>query len=1222
MNIKQELEKRILVNAGPMGTMLQSYRLSESDFRGERFKDHPFDLKGNNDLATLTQPRLVEEITEDFARAGADIIQTNTFNANGISQGDYGMEGLAYEMNYESAVLAGKVAGKYTASDGGKPRFVAGVLGPSNKTASVSPKVDAPAFRDVAFDDVVEAYLKPVEGLIDGGVDLLLLETVFDTLNGKAQLFAIDTVFSRRNIRIPIMVSGTIVDQSGRNLVGQTVEAFYVSVSQFDLLSVGLNCSFGPRDLRPYIEELSGLSRFFVSCHPNAGLPNPLGEYDDTPRIMAEAIEGFLERGLLNIVGGCCGTRPEHIRRLAELAGRYGPRKIPQVERRTRLSGLTTLTVAKESNFINIGERTNVAGSRKFARLIREERFDEALSVARDQVEGGAQVLDVCMDDAMLEAESAMVNFLNLIVSEPDIAQVPVMIDSSKWSVIESGLKCLPGKSIVNSLSLKQGEDEFIKRAEQVLKYGAAVVVMLFDETGQADTYRRKIQIAERSYRLLTEKVGFPPEDIVVDPNVLAIATGIPEHDNYAVDFINATRWIKRNLPGVKVSGGISNLSFSFRGNNAVREAMHAVFLYHATQAGMDMGIVNPGLLEVYDDISQDLLKRVSDVVLNKHEAATEELIRYAGTMAEVGKTKGKSEDWRSENTVERLKYALIKGINDHVENDVREALTQFDRALDIVEGPLMEAMNAVGDLFGVGKMFLPQVVKSARVMKQAVAVLSPYLEEEKTPSQRGASAGKILLATVKGDVHDIGKNIVSVVLACNNYEIVDLGVMVPVEKIVRTALEEKVDVVGLSGLITPSLEVMIQTVEELERSGSTVPVLIGGATTSEIHTAVRIAPRCRFPVVQVEDASKSVGVVGRLLSSEKKHAYLQTLDGKYREIRKKHASNEKAHNSLPLEEARTNGIKIDWSRAEIHTPAHPGIKVFSEYPLTRLVESIDWTPFFHAWEINGTYPKILDDPDKGAEARKLLDDARSLLKRMADGRMVTARGVLGLFPANSVGDDIEVYSDIHRSRTIATIRHLRNQARQDDNQANACLSDFIAPKESGRLDYIGAFAATAGLGVEKWVRYYKDINDDYNAILIQSLADRLVEAFSELLHAEVGREYWAYTPSENLDFDPIAGRKHQGIRPAAGYPSYPDHSEKKILFDLLQVEKHTGISLTGSFAMNPAASICGLYFSHPQSRYFRVRNISREQVEDYARRKGTEPSDVEKWLPDRILAY
>ncbi len=1218
--IKRELEKRILVLDGAMGTMIQRHKLKEEDYRGERFKDYEYEVKGNNDLLSLTQAKLIEDIHKEYLEAGSDLIETNTFNANRISLADYHMENLSYEINLESAKIAKKATKEYTDQNPEKPRFVVGTLGPTNRTTSMSPDVNDPGYRAVNFDDMKEAYYEQAEGLFDGGADILIVETIFDTLNAKAALFAIEELFEKKGVKLPVMVSGTITDASGRTLSGQTLEAFYNSLSHVELLSIGLNCALGAEQLRQYIEELSRISKYPVSAHPNAGLPNQFGEYDETADEMGAIVEDFLKNGFVNIIGGCCGTNPTHIKKIAEIAAKYSPRKKVEIPQLSRLSGLEPLTIFKESNFVNVGERTNVAGSKKFARLIKEEKFDEALSVARSQVEGGAQVIDVCMDEAMLDSETSMTNFLNLVASEPDISKLPIMIDSSKWSVIEAGLKCVQGKSVVNSISLKEGEEAFIQYAKLIRRYGASTVVMLFDEKGQADTFERKIEIAEKSYKILTEKVNFPPEDIIFDPNILAIATGIEEHNNYAVFYIKAAKWIKESLPHAKISGGVSNLSFSFRGNNTVREAMHSVFLYHAINAGMDMGIVNPGMLEVYDDIPKDLLQLVEDVVLNKRKDATERLIAFAEKVIDdKDKKEEKKDEWREKAVQERLSYSLVKGITDFIEEDAEEARKHYDQALNIIEQPLMDGMNIVGDLFGSGKMFLPQVVKSARVMKKAVAHLLPYIEEEKKISGKTSSAGKILMATVKGDVHDIGKNIVGVVLACNNYEIIDLGVMVPAEKIIDTAIKEKVDIIGLSGLITPSLEEMVHVAEEMQRRNVNIPLLIGGATTSKIHTAVKIAPAYNAPAIHVKDVSKSVGVVGNLLSTSLKQDYFKQIVEEYRELREKNSSKRSEKTHVSLEEARKNKFDIDWERSLISKPAFIGNKLLKEYSLKEIAEYIDWTFFFFAWDINGKYPAIFNDPVKGEEAKKLYDDAQIMLKQIIDNNMLKANAVFGLYPANAIGDDIELYENEKKENPFKVFCHLRNQQVREEGDHNSCLSDFIAPKDSGVKDHIGAFAVTAGIGLEKHVQKFEANNDDYSAIMIKILADRLAEAFAELLHKKVRKEYWAYAPNENLGVTELIREKYKGIRPAAGYPACPDHTEKQTIFDLLDAENVVGIKLTESCMMYPGASVSGLYFAHPESKYFNVQRINKDQVEDYAKRKNMTVEEVEKWLASNL---
>jgi 5-methyltetrahydrofolate--homocysteine methyltransferase len=1218
-DIQTELEKRILVLDGAMGTMIQRYKLPEIKYRGERFKDFHIDLKGNNDLLSLTQPDIISAIHNEYLEAGADILETNTFNANRVSLADYRMEDLAYEMNLVSAKIAQKCAEEYTLKTPDKPRYVAGSLGPTNKTASMSPDVNDPGFRSILFDDLVVAYSEQARGLIDGGVDLLMVETIFDTLNAKAALFAINKVLKELNIRLPVMVSGTITDASGRTLSGQTVEAFLNSVSHIDLLSIGLNCALGAKEMRPHIEEISKKTRFYVSAHPNAGLPNQFGQYDESPKHMAELITDFAKNNFVNIVGGCCGTTPEHIRQFVIGVKDMQPRKRLKLEHITKLSGLEPLSITRETNFVNIGERTNVSGSKKFARLIKEEQFDEALVVARQQVESGAQVIDINMDDAMLDAKKSMVKFLHLVVSEPDIARVPIMIDSSKWEVIEDGLKCLQGKAIVNSISLKEGKEKFVQQAEKIKQYGAAVVVMAFDEKGQADTYARRIEICERAYKILTEEVKLPPEDIIFDPNVLAIATGIEEHNNYALDFIETLKWIKANLPYAKVSGGISNLSFSFRGNDPVREAIHSVFLFYAVKAGMDMGIVNAGMLQVYDEIPKDLLERVEDVVLNRRPDSTERLVEFAENV-KTGAIKVENiEEWRGNTLEERLKHALIKGIVDFIDLDINEAVLKYPKPIEIIEGPLMDGMGVVGDLFGEGKMFLPQVVKSARVMKKAVAILLPYIEKEKAETGKSYTAGKILMATVKGDVHDIGKNIVGVVLACNNYEIIDLGVMVPCEKILETAIKEKVDIIGLSGLITPSLEEMAHIASEMERQGFKIPLLIGGATTSKIHTAVKIEPAYNGPVIHVKDASKSVQVVSNLLSDTLSTDFAVQLKKEYAELRISYAGAKSKQVHISINEARQHKFKIDWKNNPGPKPNFTGIKVFKNYPIADIRKYISWMFFFIVWQLKGKYPEILNDPQKGEEARKLLADANRLLDYIQENKLIEANGVLGIFPANSVGDDLEIYKDESRKEVINVFRNLRNQTAKENGEPNMCLADFIAPKESGVPDYLGVFAVTAGIGVDKLKEEYKANLDDYNIIMIEALADRLAEAFTELLHEKVRKEYWGYASDENLGIDDLLYEKYKGIRPAHGYPACPDHTEKYTLFELLNVTANTGISLTESCSMLPGASVSGLMFAHPMAQYFYVDKISHDQAQDYARRKNMPIESLEKWLAPNL---
>jgi len=1214
-NIYNEIAKRVLVLDGAMGTMIQQYNLKEEDYRGERFAEYPSDLKGNNDLLSLTQPHIIREIHEQYLEAGADIIETNTFNANHYSMGDYQMQDLVYEINKQSAQIAREAADAYTAKNPAKPRFVAGALGPTNKTASLSPDVNNPGYRAVSFDDLYEAYMEQGRGLIDGGVDILLIETIFDTLNAKAAMMAVADLQREMGTNLPVMVSGTITDASGRTLSGQTTEAFLNSVSHLNLLSVGLNCALGAKELRPYLEELSNKAPFYVSVYPNAGLPNEFGGYDETPETMGAQLQDFVNNNFANIIGGCCGTTPDHIREFTKIAEKAKPRPVPENDHHLKLSGMEPLLVYKGSNFINIGERTNVSGSRKFARLIRDENYEEALSVALQQVENGAQVIDINMDDAMLDSEKAMVKFLNLIAAEPDIAKVPIMIDSSKWSVLEAGLKCVQGKAIVNSISMKEGEEEFRKHAARVRDYGAAVVVMAFDEEGQAASYERKIEICERAYNILTKEINFPPEDIIFDPNILTVATGIDEHNNYAVDYMNATRWIKENLPHAKVSGGISNLSFSFRGNDVVREAMHSAFLYHAIQAGLDMGIVNAGMLQVYDDIPKDLLTLVEDVILNRRKDATERLINYADKVAQKGEVEVKKDEWREGTVEERLKHALVKGIVEFVEEDVEEARLKQPRALNVIEGPLMDGMNVVGDLFGAGKMFLPQVVKSARVMKKAVAKLLPYIEQEQKTAGKIQTAGKIVMATVKGDVHDIGKNIVGVVLACNNFEVIDLGVMVPADKILQVVKDENADLLGLSGLITPSLEEMVHVAKEMERQGLKVPLLIGGATTSEIHTAVKIAPGYSAPVVHVRDASKGVGVSASLISEDQKEKYAATIREKYNKMKEQHDSRDQRTNYIGYETAKANKLVIDWSEDDLYRPGFLGNKYFYDYSLEELSKYIDWTFFFHSWKLNGKFPKIFDDPVKGEEAKKLYDDANVMLRKIIDEKRLTANGVIGFYPANNIGEDVEIYTDDSRREVLSTFRFLRNQQEKNPGTPNLSLADFVAPKNSGMKDYIGLFAVTAGIGLEKWTEKYEKELDDYNSIMMKVMSDRLAEAFAELIHERVRKEFWGYDKKENLDISQMLKEEYQGIRPAPGYPACPEHSEKRLLFDLLDADGKPGIKLTENFAMYPAASVSGYYFAHPISQYFNVGHIGEDQVTDYAKRKGEEKAQIEKWL-------
>ena len=1197
-----------------MGTMIQKHKLQEQDFRGERFKDHPKPLKGNNDLLSITKPEVILNIHRQYLEAGADLITTNTFNANRISMSDYGMEDLVYEMNFQSARLAAQAIAEFEKSDKPESHFIIGTLGPTNRTASMSSDVNDPGARKVTFDQLTEAYSEQARGLIDGGVDILLVETIFDVLNCKAALFAIDTVFEEKGLRLPVMASGTITDASGRTLTGQTLEAFLISVSHFPLFSIGLNCALGAEQLRPFVEELSAKSGFWVSAHPNAGLPNQFGEYDQSAEFMASVAEDFMKEGWVNIIGGCCGTTPGHIRKLAEKAKLYGPRIKPEINRYTRLSGLEPLILTPQTNFVNIGERTNVSGSIKFARLIKEEKYGEALAIARNQVEGGAQVIDICMDEAMLDSEKAMVKFVNLVMSEPDIAKLPLMIDSSRWNVIESALKCIQGKSIVNSISLKEGEEAFLDHARKVRKYGAAAVVMLFDEKGQADTFEKRIAVAARSYQLLIEKAGFPPEDIIIDPNVLAIATGIEEHNNYAVNFIETTKWIKKNLPYAKVSGGISNLSFSFRGNDKVREAMHSVFLYHAIRAGMDMGIVNPGMLQVYTEIQPDLLLLTEDVVLNRHKDGTEKLVKFAESLKSEGKKEEKADEWRSLPILDRISYSLKRGIDEFIELDIEEARPLFSRSIELIEGPLMAGMNEVGDLFGSGKMFLPQVVKSARVMKKAVAVLSPYIEKE-SQGQKKKSAGKIVMATVKGDVHDIGKNIVGVVLACNNYQVIDLGVMVPAERIIDTAINEKADFIGLSGLITPSLEEMVHVASEMQRRNIEVPLLIGGATTSEIHAAVKIAPAYSNTVVHVKDASKAAGVLSSLLA-ENNASYIKAIREKYTKMRDDHNARHTVSLLLPIEEARQNKLVTEWSSQNIPEPNKPGLHVIEEFDLSEIVKYIDWTFFFYAWKVNGKYPAVFADPVKGKEARTLFDDAQKFLKEISADKLIKANGVFGLYPAVSDGDDVKIYSGHDRNDVKAVFRFLRNQERKENGVPNLSLSDYIAPESAGLKDNIGAFVVTAVISNEAEIKYR---NDDYSWIMIKILSDRIAEAAAEYLHERIRKDYWGYAADENLSVEDLLRIRYKGIRPAPGYPACPDHTEKRIIFDLLDAERMTGAGLTENFAMTPPAAVSGYIFSHPLSSYFNVGRIGQDQLADYAKRKNMTVEEAARWLAPNL---
>ena len=1211
------LSERIVILDGAMGTMIQQHKLEESDYRGERFADWESDLKGNNDLLGITQPEIIKSIHRKYFEAGADIIETNTFNSTSIALADYGMESLAYELSLANAKLA-KSAAEAVMINSDRKCFVAGALGPTNRTASISPDVNNPAFRAVTYDQLVESYYEQAKGLVDGGADVLLVETVFDSLNSRAALFALESLFDSLGKRLPVMLSFTITDQSGRTLSGQTVEGYWNSVSNIELLSVGINCALGPKEMRPYIEELSKIAPINVSSYPNAGLPNPLlpTGFPETPETLAPQLKEWAQNGWLNIVGGCCGTTPDHIRVLAESVKNCAPRELSKPEQWLRLSGMEALTVRPDSNFVNVGERTNVTGSPRFAKLIKNEQFEDALAVARQQVENGAQIIDVNMDEGMLDSEAAMTQFLNLIASEPDISRVPIMIDSSKWSVIEAGLKCIQGKGVVNSISLKEGEKQFLDQARLIRRYGAAVVVMAFDEQGQADNTERRVEICTRSYNLLTKEVGFPPQDIIFDPNILTVATGMDEHNDYAVSFIESTRIIKSTLPFAKVSGGVSNISFSFRGNNAVREAMHSAFLYHSIKAGLDMGIVNAGMLEVYEEIPPDLLQRVEDVLLNRLPNATERLVDFAETVKQQDKAEKVSDAWRSDSLEKRLSHALVKGIVDYIEEDTEEARKTYGRPISVIEGPLMDGMNIVGDLFGEGKMFLPQVVKSARVMKKAVAYLQPYMEEEKE-GKNVSSQGKILMATVKGDVHDIGKNIVGVVLGCNNYEIVDLGVMVSCEKILKAAKDENVDIIGLSGLITPSLDEMQHVAKEMQRQGFNLPLLIGGATTSREHTAVKIAPGYEHSIIHVVDASKAVGVASKLLSEENQKSFIQENKKVQEEFREKFLSKRTSKPLLSIADARQRDTKIDWRKEDIPNPNFTGMRVESDFPLDTLVDYIDWSPFFHAWELRGRYPKIFEDEYVGDKAKELFDDAQDLLSRILREKLFTAKCVYGLFAANRVGDDIEIYSDESRKKCIQKFHFLRQQNNKLKGE-NHSLADFVAAKGSGLSDHIGAFAVTAGHGVDEFAKSFEEENDDYNSIMAKALGDRLAEAFAEYLHKKVRKE-WGFGSKESLSNDDLIREKYRGIRPAAGYPACPDHTEKQRLWDLLEVEKNTGMRLTESCAMWPASSVSGLYFAHPEAKYFAIGKINEDQIVDLANRKNMSKKEVEKWLSPNL---
>jgi 5-methyltetrahydrofolate--homocysteine methyltransferase len=1219
--LETRLKEQILVLDGAMGTMIQSHRLEEEDYRGDLFRKHRHPLKGNNDILSLTRPEIIAQIHRAYLKAGADLIETNTFNANRISQSDYGLEKTVFDLNVASARIAREAVDEFNRRDPSKPRFVCGSLGPTNQTASMSGDVNEPGARKTSFDELVTVYREQVRGLLAGGVDVLLVETVFDTLNCKAALFAILEEMKDRD-SVPIMVSGTISDASGRTLSGQTVEAFWYSIRHARPLIAGLNCALGAEQIRPHLDALSTVCDTYVSVYPNAGLPNEFGEYDETVDHMTAIIREFAEAGLINLVGGCCGTTPDFIQSFAEAVAGLAPRKIPELERYTRLSGLEPVVIRPDSNFVNIGERTNVTGSAKFRRLITEGNYEDALTVARDQVENGAQIIDVNMDEGLLDSEEAMEKFLRLVASEPEIARIPIMIDSSKWEVILRGLKNLQGKGIVNSISLKEGESEFLKRARLIRQFGAAVIVMAFDEEGQADTYERKVAICTRAYRLLTEEVDFPPEDIIFDPNIFAVATGIEGHNEYARAFLEATRTIKQTLPWVHVSGGVSNLSFSFRGNNAIRKAMHSCFLYHAIQAGMDMGIVNPGQLAVYDDLDPELRERIEDVLFNRREDATERLVEISDRFRGTGISPKKTKAWRKKPVEERLMHALVEGIVDYIEADTEEARKKYARPIEVIEGPLMDGMNRVGDLFGAGKMFLPQVVKSARVMKKAVSWLIPYIQEERTSlGLAEKSNGRIVMATVKGDVHDIGKNIVGVVLGCNGYDVVDLGVMVPADKILAAVRETKADMVGLSGLITPSLEEMVHVASELERARLKLPLLIGGATTSKVHTAVKIAEHYSGAAIHVTDASRCVGVVSQLMDADQQPVFIKKVWDEYQRIRVQREKRQSGQQLLSLRSAREHRVKLDWENYQPPQPVLKGVKVFQNYPLKELVDYIDWTPFFHAWELKGKYPGILSSSKYGSEAKKLFHDAQVLLDRIVKEDQLQARGVVAFYPARSRGEDLLIYRDETYQEVESVFHFLRQQVKKDRKKPQYCLADFVAPVESGLKDWVGAFAVTAGHGLEPLARQYEQANDGYNAIMVKALADRLAEAFAERLHQRVRKEFWGYAPDETLDTEDLIQEKYVGIRPAPGYPACPDHSEKEILWNLLDVESRTGITLTESGAMLPTASVCGWYFSHPEAVYFGIRKVDRDQLEDYAKRKGLSLAAVEKLLAS-YLAY
>ncbi|MCX6155555.1 MAG: methionine synthase [Candidatus Kapabacteria bacterium] len=1216
--LSQLLREKILIIDGAMGTMIQRYKLTESDFRAERFKNYHKDLKGNNDLLVLTCPDIIKEIHSQYLAAGADIIETNTFNANGISQIDYDMPDLVYEINYEAARIARIAADEAMLINPEKPRFVAGALGPTNQTCSISPDVNNPGFRRVNFDTVVAGYYPQIQGLVDGGADILMIETIFDTLNAKAAIYAVSEYFHETGKRLPVIISGTITDMSGRTLTGQTLEAFYYSVCHApEMLSVGLNCALGVKQMRSFLSELSTLAPYFITLYPNAGLPNEFGGYDETPSMMAAEIREYAQEGFLNIVGGCCGTTPDYIKAIADVVEGIVPRHIPDIEPLMRLSGLEPLVLRHDTNFVNIGERTNVAGSINFKKLIIDEKYEQALTVARQQVENGAQVIDISMDDAMIDAESTIKMFLNYIGSDPDIARVPIMLDSSKWTVIEQGLKRIQGKGIVNSISLKEGEEAFKERARKIMQYGAAVVVMAFDEQGQASNLERKIEIASRAYRILTDEIGFEPQNIIFDPNILTIGTGIDEHADYAMDFINATKWIKINLPLAKVSGGISNLSFAFRGNNKIREAMHSVFLFHAIQAGLDMGIVNAGQLEVYEEIAPELVELCEDLIFNRRQDATERMIDYASTLKVSDKAEAKVEDWRLASVEERLKHALVKGITEFIDEDTSEAIEQYSDPLQIIEGPLMAGMDHVGELFGTGKMFLPQVVKSARVMKKSVALIIPFIEKANEGKEKKA-AGKILLATVKGDVHDIGKNIVGVVLGCNNYDVIDLGVMTNCEKILAEAIRLNVDIIGLSGLITPSLDEMVHVASEMKRLGFTIPLLIGGATTSRTHTAVKIAPSYNHPVIHVLDAGKSVPVVSNILG-QNKDDYVKSVKDEYSKILENYNKNLSERRILGLKESRENSLQTNWNDQQINIPKNLGVKYFIDFPTDEIRKYIDWTQFFNAWELKGKYPAILSHPDYGEEAGKLFDEANELLEHIVKNKLLRANAAIGIFPANSNGDDIEIYADEQRNSVVSVIHTLRQQNFRQKSP-NLSLSDYIATRGS-KADYIGAFTLTAGLGIDELVEQFKQNNDDYRAILTKALADRLAEAFAELLHQYVRKDFWGYAATESLELDDLLKESYCGIRPAIGYPSLPDLSMNETVFNLMDVPKNIGIHLTENKMMNPGASVSGLYFASPLARYFAIGKIGRDQMEDYCKRCGINMARAEKML-SHVIGY